>query len=694
MAVFSRYLIKNMRRGAATNALFCLLLTLSGALFSLSAGLWVSIENTDRNLEDAITTIAIPDVHGINRYARTLLESGRLMEYTLPSGETLTPAHPGWSSFAHPARIVSDLMKDIEENVYESGWVWMDDRRVYGAYVQGFRSVPFRITQEGTSDFFVARSPQSVAAFIATCVKVDEVFELALPNLIRVTVAEFRVEQDIHLHHGRFQTQTLTCYFPYMNTEGSSPVEVGKRYILMGYDYAQGDKEPYWYLNFPRMRMPNSLRMDVMGSNNELIRSGMIHSARELDHELFSFLLSMSADNYPIAVYSRVPAFDPTLGFEGLTWFEIEGSLEEALSSAQGENIATALSVAGISHNSLMVLTTNDLNSILRFNQRTNTIVEGRSFNERDVARGARVCVVSRQLAELNSLAVGDMLPLQLYPTGLGTLSVGDYPGWIPSPYHPSLGLTEPIEYEIVGIYSGLTQEMRDHSVTANMVIIPATSFIGLDNEPVERLTRNYSPPLLNTIIVPNGGIEGAMEDIERAAEGYGMFFRFYDQGYSTLKTVLANLRFGLTWIAVLAAIGWVVAVMLFSFFYLGRKKKEMALLYGLGVSRGYSSIWVFTQCAAVIIVAQGISLTAMLPVYGDILGTAVDASRTFTDMYRNFALSDMNIAGGIRFPLPLDVSPLGLIVVSVGQLVVLLATSMILSMRAAKQRWSLRSSD
>ena len=709
-----RYIFKNIRRSVLTNALFCLLLALAGALLALSAGLWFSVYKTEKNLDEMITTIALPDVYAIRRHAKNLIDSGLITEIKTSWGETITREEDTVSflRYATSENVQNNIINDIAEKVYDSGLLQMDDRRMYGAYSAGLRSVPYRITEEMTYDEFVEQSPQSIAAFVVYCKGIEEVFLMRFEGgsrcLQRAFVARFEVERDIYLHNGHRETKTMTGYIPWTNPDGSFPVEEGKRYIVMGYQYSQGGNaskdNPGWYYALPSDKnMPNALYMDIIGSNYEIVETSVIKERYEF-HEDIRHLLAryyITEESLPMSVRDGIPKYDPDLGYEGYTWFELNGNLEEALDSPQGRFISEALSVAEISYNSLELLTTNDINSLLRFNQRTNKITAGRAFNRSEIENGAGVCVISEQLAELNGLSVGDVLPLQMYRIKLGQLPVRGAYAWIPSAYHPKLELTGTVEFRIVGIYSGLIQEMNDYAISPNTIIVPGPSFDGrglgdAHSESSSYFTGRglysyYDAPLLNTIIVPNGEIEEAKTVIDGIAPDFSGLFRFYDQGYSTLKPVLANLMFGMTWILVLAAAGWIIAVVIFSLFYIGRKRREVALLNGLGVSKLKSSLWVFIQCAVVVTIAQAIVLAAVLPVFSDILDSAVSISRVFTEAYRNFTLSDMNIAGGIRFLLPLDRSPFGLILAVAGKAALMLIISGILSAKAALRRWASR---
>jgi hypothetical protein len=217
-------------------------------------------------------------------------------------------------------------------------------------------------------------------------------------------------------------------------------------------------------------------------------------------------------------------------------------------------------------------------------------------------------------------------------------------------------------------------------------VFIPSLSFTGVEGEPVIRVPAGYEPPLLRTIIVPNDGIEEGKALIETAAEGFGGFFRFFDQGYSTLKPILENLSFSMAWITAIAAAGWIIAVVMFSVFYIGRKKKDIALLYGIGVSKMRGFLWAYMQSAAVIVLAQCIVLVVSVAFFSNILEAAVSATTSFTEIYRDFTLSDMNIAGGVRLALPLETAPVGVMLATAGSAALLLLSSLFFSMHTAQR--------
>ncbi|MCL2030557.1 MAG: hypothetical protein FWG93_03340 [Oscillospiraceae bacterium] len=675
--MFFRYLFKHLQRSALTSALFCLLLALSGTLLCVSAGLWYSAYAGLRDIDKNITTIAIPDAFSIRRYTETH-----------PQAHDITGEEMG-----------EEILRTIRGTVYGSGLLELDDRRVFGAYSPGLTSVPFRATGIGHSAAVAGASPQAAAAFILTCLQVTDEYQLGweelpgeppLPYVSRSVRAVFTVEQTLFLHSAYPPPQNIVIYFWIQNPDGSPPVATGKRYAASGMYSPSGGI---------MASTVNTLSVDWLTTDTRPLETGTIHSEQEISQLLSSnlwwsdYLRSYRGPReiYPMKIMANVFDLPPDSGEPGYACFELAGTLEDALDSGQGERIQNALRVADISHNSLQVLTTHNPASLPRFNQNRRFMAEGRVFSEQEARDGARVCLISGWLAEQNGLSVGDTLPLRLYPLSLSPMSTwasvsDDSPEvlrsfWIPGRYRPELEITEPLEYTIAGIYNTLLLESGDYFIAPNTVIIPSASF-GDAGDPA--MSGPDLPPLLaDAVIIPNGQIGETKALIDSIAEGYGGFFRFYDQGYGTVKAALLNLRLGMVWIFALAAAGWAAAVLFFALFFAARKRRETALLHALGVSRKRRFGWVFVQCAVLILVAQGVTLGAALPLYGGVFDAAVRTAESFTESFRDTTLSDAEEAG-VRGRMPIRKEPLALVFAAAGGTAVLLAAAGAVSARSS----------
>ena len=157
-----KYILKQLRRSAVTNALFCLLLTLAGTLLCISAGLWYSAHKAMLDIDETITTIAIPDRAAINRFATRLVDSGYL-DFDMDLEDDII----------RRANIIRetemDIFRRIEEEVYLSGLLQMDERRVFNAFAEGIDPIALNLVGTGAEPFIARHSGQSFAVFVVTC---------------------------------------------------------------------------------------------------------------------------------------------------------------------------------------------------------------------------------------------------------------------------------------------------------------------------------------------------------------------------------------------------------------------------------------------------------------------------------------------------------------------------------------------
>ena len=675
-----KYILKQLRRSAVTNALFCLLLTLASTLLCISAGLWFSAHKALLDIDETITTIAVPDRFAIHRRAL-----GNVHESFLPEWED---PHEFNAALLNAEE---EIRKTIRDEIYPSGMLKLDHRRLFGAFADDISPIPLSTMGFGAEPWVAFHSGQALAAFVVTCdfITADNIFneDWSLPDrdinrfVFRQSNAHFAVDEVLLLNPVHTEPNRIRIYYS-LNHDGSIPFEIGKQYVVFGhYSRAAGIGDLTLYV--PDIPTVFST-VGYVYSNDEL-NNLIRHRIRPFDY---------SDDVYPIEILER--SYEREFGVDD-GWYsviEVEDGFEEAIASDKWLPMKEAMENAVISAASFQVITTNEPNSFLRLNQNRNLFAEGRTFSSREVAEGARVCIVSRQFAEHNELSLGDTLPLQLYAAGFAsqrmTYFVGDDGRMVtsvmrvPTLYNSDLEISQSTEFTIVGIYNTLRLEWGDYSVQVNYVLIPDNSFGDLEGELTSRLDLSIPAPLLiDAVIAPNGKISETRALIDSIADDYGSLFRFYDQGYNSLLLALGNLRFGMSWILALSIAGWIAVLFIFLMFYVARKRKEAALLYAIGISKSNRFNWVFIQCAVLILLALGISIAVSLPIYGDILDIAAGVAQEFTDSFRDLRLSDA-ADSGLRSRIPLDRSPAALLVTVAGGALITLVAAGFLSTRAS----------
>ena len=707
-----KYIIKQIRRSAVTNVLFCLLLTLAGMLLCISAGLWYSAHKAMLDIDETITTIAIPDHIAIKRLAVEIADE------KFPGVHDLIAARDHYNINPDDNMVISqyydaiaeaerEILQNIREVVYPSGVLQMDERRSFNAFSDIAEPIPLRVAGVGVEPYLALYSGQAIAAFIVTCEKIDtdtilmnnpyswmynygvdpSIYQTIdrVPFIQESSSATFTVNEILHLQSSHTEPRYIRVNFD-ANHDGSAPFERGKQYIIIGgYDKSSTFGIGELVIEKPNVEIKNAV-------------IGQVHNNEELDSILSLTLwwdgYELEEESFPVDIKSFMFTREPVANDGWYSFVEVTGSVEETLTSVQGQLMREALENADVSTRSFQVITTNNPNSLLRFNQNRNLFAEGRSFSSAEIEEGARVCLVSRQFAEQNELTVGDTLPLQMYNSVIGALAItyleaeaGGYATdnfWIPSLYSSNLEISPETEFTIVGVYNTLRLDRSEFSIPPNTVIIPDGSIGELAGEAISRFDTSFQTPMLaDSMIVPNGRINEIKAAIDDVLPGYGGLFRFYDQGYNSLVRALGNLRFGMTWILSLSAAGWVAVLFIFLMFYVTRRRKEASLLYAIGVSRAKRFIWVYSQCTILILLALGISIAVSLPLYGDILDIAGGTVQEFTDSFRDLTLS-VAVDSGLRSRIPLDRSPIALIITVAGGAAITLVAAGVLSSRSA----------
>ena len=659
-----KYIIKHIRRGIISNILFCLLLGLAGALLCISAGLWFSSFYALRDLDDAITTIAMPDFFQIERFAE---ETGLSRD---------------------------EIIQPIRDEIYTSGYIKQDNRQIFNAIAEDISPIPLRATTMGMDSSMIAYTAQSFAMFVVSVEKLDstqhivhywdEEIEEFVVYAWKVQNATFYVDEVLHLHESYVAPRYINVEFG-LNPDGSTPFELREKYVVMGSFTGGGGLAG---------GSRSILIDDLFKAPSSLVSTNQITTDVEI-FDLFSSWSQWAVEYLPFDLMQTVydQNIDTNSGEYGFFKLTGDADAHEELASPQRAHMMEALENIEISSRSFQVMTTNDPLSLLRLNQRRNLFEEGRTFTAGELRNGERVCLVSRAFAEHNELELGDTIPLQLYASVFGSFTDSYLTSetltetttfWVPSLYSRDLEITEPVEYTVVGIMNIVASDPSPHAIPRNLIIIPDNSFDGVEGEPVSRLPISDFVPLLNEgIVVPNGRIDETKAVIDRIVPGYGSLFRFYDQGYGSVSRGLNNLFFGLSWILGLAVAVWVSIAYLYSFFFTARKRKEAAVLNSIGASKAARFFWVFMQGMIPIILSLGISLALTLPLYEYIIEAAVEITQEFTESFRDLTLSDA-ADSGIRRNIPLEASENALILSGVTGAIILLVITGFMSAKTA----------
>ena len=648
-----KYILRQIKRSAVLNAIFCLLLMLAGTLLSLGAGLLMTADRSSNNIEAEFTTIAMPDESEIRKHAISKIEQEGITEYDAGYA-ILTPDNPFHGNFFNQYvadHITDETLRTIEEDVYNSDAVQMDTRRYFGAY--SAQVVPVTGSAYSTAN--------SSAAFIATCDRIEEMQQITIDTddetgewryvVSTNAVVQFKVEETLVLHPDIKPPDAFTVDVRFIDEDGGWFFTVGDRYFISGTNYSVNPQPMPGSIMETMANSKLDVNLGIGDAPADPVKKGLALTFEDLSGDLRNMMGSgfywydVTNDDYPLDIIAYRQTDETYLPWQYKLWFKLEKDFPDTLDAENGDDIRFAIDVADKSAYSFNVLTTGNLNSYFRFNQHRAYVEQGRSFTAIDLSSGARVCLVPSALAEKNGLSIGDTVTLRIFESRFYQTRTyypdnpnRDYRSWLPmGMYIPGMAESGPIDFEIIGIYhtqhsSGMSSGDH-HAIPVNTVIIPDKSFDGFpaaqEDGAFSEVLRGDSNPLMNTIIVPNGKNDEFRESINALIPGYGNFFRLYDQGYSFVKSALDNLKGNALMIFWLCLAGWLISVIVFCLFFALRKKKEAGLLFAIGVGKKNRFSWVFMQCAIVIIIAQAASLGASMQFYGGIVEYAVEAAES-----------------------------------------------------------------
>jgi hypothetical protein len=618
-----KYTLKSIKRSPLINTLFCFLLLCAGTLSCLGVGLLVSVYNTADTINNSITTIALPDFSTISRYSDNYISIHRLPEFTFPDGSVITTENNRFYEYSISSFIFSEIHNNIANSVYNSDEITMDSRRAFGAYAPDL--IPFGYRSPYTY-YRSSLYPPATVAFIAECTDIEiwysRIKEADHGYALREIYETYFDIIETLLYHpsARFFPQRIYAEIHTFNSDGSELFEVGKQYFILGRSFYH-----------PR-REDDTARLSFFYFSNNRIDTGRFMTST--DDAGWRDVFPES--ELPLRIFRNVQGEPDQNALNYLYYYWLDQGyrkiieLSELPPSAEIQaEIDEIVEMGRKSVHSLLVMTTDNIDSIFHFNQHKARIISGRNFTRDEISNGARVCLISEELARENHLRIGDVITLSLYHTRFNDTSIDH---WHPMPYSPNLYMAEPMEFVIIGVYRAPQRDSSPYAIYPNTVYIPdsAVSHFPFFADEVfaesifsDDILSTGRIPLLNTIIIPNGRTEEFRETVNRLLPDYASFFRIYDQGFSHINAALTNMRNGSILILALCLTSWAIVTLIFCLFFISRKGKEAGLLYAMGVSTASRFRWVYIQCIIVIIVSHTGVLAASNALYNVVLEEA-----------------------------------------------------------------------
>ena len=265
----------------------------------------------------------------------------------------------------------------------------------------------------------------------------------------------------------------------------------------------------------------------------------------------------------------------------------LEGEPENYLETDKFAPLRELIEITNADIHTFDVVYTDDMGSIMRFSESDMAITAGRALTSED--NGAQVCVMGRDAASKNGLIVGDTITLSLgtelfeqyKPLGAVAVTHQRY-----SPAQTSVTL------EIVGLYADTDGPNRqldkpNWSYSINTIFVPK-SLLPVDESTLTN--HEFSPAEFSFVIDNAWDIPAFLEEAEPMLAEMGLTLFFNDGGWSDIvddfkaAQTVSFVNIIVFSAAVLIAIGFTV------YLFIGRKKKEYAIMRALGTPTGKSA--------------------------------------------------------------------------------------------------------
>jgi hypothetical protein len=440
---------------------------------------------------------------------------------------------------------------------------------------------------------------------------------------------------------------TMPSYKAYCDLD----LQVGQRYLIYGNNYQDLD----WQLrdNMAEIMVWNREETLPDWDMSTLVEFGggwwgntrykcmigdLYHGLTEKEMQYFRTATLTVADQSSFAGNS--PSADYTVP----TIAKLEGTAEEFLSGSEGAIWQKALEDIEINCHSFPIIGTDDLKSVAAFSLGRADVAFGRSFSPEEIQSGAKVCVISRYLADAHGLKVGDTLDLSYFTYDFD------------NPYQQFIsngqGIVNPIAYS----YFSAAMEMKPTERYTIVGLYEQDSPWGS----VENDLYSFSP---NTIFVPHASVTGSMDyanegqfltlvihndklqelqlySVENNMDGV---FEYYDNDYNTIANTLENYEAAADRILPIGIVVYLIVIALFLFLFPGREGGTLSRMDSMGAGH-VRRVW------HVVLSAMGILLPASA------IGAAVSIGlwQQISDALQEFMQTDITIS--------LDISRLWLV--------------------------------
>ena len=281
-----------------------------------------------------------------------------------------------------------------------------------------------------------------------------------------------------------------------------------------------------------------------------------------------------------------------TLG-EDTSWLEdptlvhLEGSVEDFLASEEATEWNEVMERMEINYHAFPIIGVDRLEHVAEFARGNAHIVEGRNFTLEELETGAKVCIISYDLAQANGIQLGDTLSTSFYShvdnvpyqgylsEGVGLVKPAAYF------YTAATEMSEAQGYTVIGFYAQINEPWKFDPVngfafTPNVIFAPFNSVSLPMEQPGQGMF--YAVELEN----------GTMFEFEELAIEAGLesLFACYDGGFYLVEESIEMFQQTANRAVLVGVAVYGILLLLYLLLFPAQEKKTLRTMNSLGAPR------------------------------------------------------------------------------------------------------------
>lgn len=308
--------------------------------------------------------------------------------------------------------------------------------------------------------------------------------------------------------------------------------------------------------------------------------------------------------------------------YDEINWLGILEVTEDFYETEEGKRILHLVEQSKTFHNQTRCKPTNSLDLLMDFYDKNIYITSGREITQEEFDKGSPVCMVQADPAKYNGVEVGDKVSFSFISSLYGEALGSDFMtnSWFRKygMYFDANGeLYEPFfeqEYEVVGLYgSSAMQDYSDYQgnpfgIGYGTVIIPEKSVTASDENNMNDSL--ILKPYNTSFEIPNGTSGEYIEKIKELGLDEVLEINFYDGGYENIKSGISNMRQMSIILLLAGGITSLATLFFFTFIFVGKEKKSVAVERSLGMTRKKSAMSMLIGVMVIVVTGAGVGVT------------------------------------------------------------------------------------